>query len=597
MRWISGISLKRRLFLLVAAAFIPVAVLVVFVAEEQKSLETEAILHKTLMIARAAANVENEQLGATGNLLAAIAEALSLADHHWIQVSGMLTRLRSQVEGHADFGVLSKAGLLLAGSEPPPGKRPDFRDRSWFTACLERKELTIGPYRGDHIGGDSVLYVARPVLDSQGQVREVVFAALDLDWVNRNIFRQLTQLPKGSRLTLVDESRGMLRYDVDTGRWSVPDHFAPSLRRHILQRRVGTLRAVDENRVRRIYAFAPLASAFRDRQITVVLEVPQRIALAASNRIFIRNVALLLTSALMALLSIWWVGDVLILRRVRAMVSASRRLASGDLAARIGKSGARDELSHLTEVFNEMAASLQIRLEREARVLASLERSREQLRMLAAHQQGVREEERIRIARELHDRFGQALTLLKMDLSWLKKRAGLDAPEALQKMNTMSEVIDDALTILHAVTSELRPGILDDFGLAAAIEWQIEEFRNRSGISCQMETSGFEPVLSKDLATALFRIFQETLTNILRHAEADRVAVRLEAVDGRLQLRVEDNGRGITEAQINDPQSYGLLGMRERLHPWNGRVSFEGRPGKGTAVTVRLPMPSKGASP
>jgi signal transduction histidine kinase len=184
-----------------------------------------------------------------------------------------------------------------------------------------------------------------------------------------------------------------------------------------------------------------------------------------------------------------------------------------------------------------------------------------------------------------------------MDLSWLKKRAGLDAPEALQKMNTMSEVIDDALTILHAVTSELRPGILDDFGLAAAIEWQIEEFRNRSGISCQMETSGFEPVLSKDLATALFRIFQETLTNILRHAEADRVAVRLEAVDGRLQLRVEDNGRGITEAQINDPQSYGLLGMRERLHPWNGRVSFEGRPGKGTAVTVRLPMPSKGASP
>jgi signal transduction histidine kinase len=312
---------------------------------------------------------------------------------------------------------------------------------------------------------------------------------------------------------------------------------------------------------------------------------------------FIRNVALLLTSALMALLSIWWVGDVVIFRRVRAMVTASRRLASGDLAARIDRSGARDELSHLTEVFNEMAASLQMRLEREAQVLASLERSREQLRRLAAHQQGVREEERIRIARELHDRFGQALTLLKMDLSWLKKQGVKESSQVLQKMNAMFEVIDEAMRNLHMVTSELRPGILDDFGLAAAIEWQIEEFRTRSGISCRLETGGFEPPLPKELATALFRIFQETLTNILRHAQADEVAVRLEEVDGELTLQIRDNGRGITEAQINDPQSYGLLGMRERLHPWNGRVAFEGQPGAGTVVTVQLPMPLKGASP
>jgi signal transduction histidine kinase len=389
----------------------------------------------------------------------------------------------------------------------------------------------------------------------------------------------------------------MLRYDVDGRQWSIPDRFDPSLRQLILQRRVGTLSASDENGVRRIYAFSPLSSALRDRHITVVLEAPRWIALAASNRIFIRNVALLLTSALMALLSIWWVGDVLILRRVRALVTASRRLASGDLAARIGKSGTRDELSHLTGVFDEMAASLQMRLEREAQVLASLERSREQLRRLAAHQQGVREEERIRIARELHDRFGQALTLLKMDLSWLKRQGVLDASQAIQKMNAMSEVIDEALKILHAVTSELRPGILDDFGLAAAIECQIEEFGNRSGIACRMESNGFEPVLPKELATALFRIFQETLTNILRHAGADRVTVRLEATDGQLQLQVEDNGRGITEAQINDPQAYGLLGMQERLHPWNGRVSFEGLPGEGTTVTVRLPMALKGAPP
>jgi signal transduction histidine kinase len=142
----------------------------------------------------------------------------------------------------------------------------------------------------------------------------------------------------------------------------------------------------------------------------------------------------------------------------------------------------------------------------------------------------------------------------------------------------------------------LRPVILDDFGLAAAIEWQVEEFRNRSGIDCRMENSGFEPDLPKNQATALFRIFQETLTNIMRHAQADEVVIRLEECDGELILRIRDNGRGITEAEINDPKSFGLLGMRERLYPWNGCISFEGRHGQGTRVTVRLPMPPKGVS-
>jgi signal transduction histidine kinase len=131
--------------------------------------------------------------------------------------------------------------------------------------------------------------------------------------------------------------------------------------------------------------------------------------------------------------------------------------------------------------------------------------------------------------------------------------------------------------------------------LAAAIEWQVDEFRNRSGIACRLEHDGFEPALPKDRATALFRIFQEILTNILRHARADEVVVLLEAQDADLILQIQDNGRGITEAEIEAPQSFGLLGIRERLYPWNGSVSFSGRPGRGTCVTVRLPMGEKGA--
>jgi signal transduction histidine kinase len=413
--------------------------------------------------------------------------------------------------------------------------------------------------------------------------------------MNRAIIKQLTELPEGSRLTLLDGTRGMLRYDIDTRQWSVPQTFNPTLRREIIDRQSGALSATDENNDERVYAFALLQSFLRNRPVFVVLEVYQSSILAGSRRIFLRNMALLVLSVLIALFFIWWAGNTFILRRISAMVAASRKLAAGDMSARIGKIGAHDELNHLAGVFDEMAASLQKRIEKETQVTASLKRSREQLRSLAAYQNEVREQERIRIAREIHDQLGQSLTLLRMDLSWLKKQLGDKNPTVDEKMDAMFQVLADALENLHTVTTELRPIILDDFGLAAAIEWQVEEFRNRVGIECRMAPTGFEPVLPKDQATALFRIFQETLTNIIRHAQASEVAVRLEARNGDLILQIQDNGRGITAAEIDDPKSFGLLGIRERLYPWNGRVSFEGRPGQGTRVTVRLPMPPEGA--
>jgi signal transduction histidine kinase len=325
-----------------------------------------------------------------------------------------------------------------------------------------------------------------------------------------------------------------------------------------------------------------------------VLEIPKVLALAASRRIFARNVALLVVSALIAVLSIWWASDVFILRRVRAMVRASRQLAAGDLSARIGKIGVRDELSHLAGVFDEMAASLQERIAREAQVMASLEQSREQLRNLAAYQQEVREQEKIRIAREVHDQLGQSLTIMSMDLTWIKKHLSNRSSKIDEKISGMFNVIEDALERLHTVTAELRPVILDDFGLAAAIEWQVEEYSKRIGIECRMEPTGFEPDLPKGQATAIFRIFQEILTNIMRHAQAKEVVVKMEAGNGDLILQVRDDGRGITESEVNDPKAFGLLGIRERLYPFGGQVTFDGRPGLGTLVTVRLPISPKG---
>jgi len=276
--------------------------------------------------------------------------------------------------------------------------------------------------------------------------------------------------------------------------------------------------------------------------------------------------------------------------------STKIQLAAGDFQVRIGQIGSRDELSHLAEVFDEMAQTLHLRIEREEQAKASLKQSREQLRQLSTYQNDVREQERIRIAREIHDQFGQLLTILKMDLAWMRRHLSTVGSAVDEKLEAMLRLIVEAMDNLHDVTSELRPVILDDFGLAAAIEWQAETFRRRSGIGCRLQNNGYEPELNKDQATALFRIFQELLTNIIRHAEADDVIVRLEKHDGELMLQVVDNGRGITDDESNSPHAFGLLGIRERLYPLGGRIAFEGWPDRGTRVTIYLPLNQKGVS-
>ena len=593
MKEFHGLSLKTRLYLVVLAAFIPVSFLIFYFAEEQKAIETEAIMQKAVLLARAAANEENQHLESTRNLLVAVADAFLISDDQTERLSSLMTHLVRQSEEYADFGIVDLKGRLLVSGNPLETGR-DESGKPWFKDRQMNEELAIGPYHGEHIKNEPVLYFSLPVTNGKQQLIGTAFAAVNLNWMNRTLFNRIAGLPRGSQLILLDESQGMLSYDVDAGQWSTPASLTPEVLHEISRRSSGTLNMADENDVMWIYAYAPLVNSFRKRQVSIVLKIPREVALSASDRIFTRNVILLVLSALMAVLAIWWASDVFVLRGIRALVWASRELAASDLGARVGKVGFRDELSHLAGVFDEMASSLQVRVEREEKVMASLQQSREQFRRLAAYQQEVREQERIRIAREIHDQFGQSLTILKMDLSWLKKQLPDKSVRVEQKMNAMAGVIDEAQKDLHAMTAELRPAILDDFGLAAAMEWQIDELRNHSTIDFQMEKISAEPELPKDQATALFRIFQEILTNIMRHAKADEAVVRLEVRDEELILQVRDNGRGITENEINDPRSFGLLGIRERLHPWKGRVVIEGKPGLGTCVTIYLPMPMKG---
>jgi PAS domain S-box-containing protein len=219
-----------------------------------------------------------------------------------------------------------------------------------------------------------------------------------------------------------------------------------------------------------------------------------------------------------------------------------------------------------------------------------LRASSEQLRNLAAHLLSVREEERARISREVHDELGQSLTAVKMDLAWLAGRLPQRNGPMLERIRATRQLADSIIQSIRRISTELRPAVLD-LGLAAAVEWQVQEFQARSGIQCTVRLLAREEVAS-NASTAMFRIFQETLTNVARHAKATRAEVVLQKQRDRLVLLIRDNGRGFDQADPSLSKSLGLLGMRERAAILGGKVNISSAPGKGTTVSAWIPLPS-----
>ena len=217
--------------------------------------------------------------------------------------------------------------------------------------------------------------------------------------------------------------------------------------------------------------------------------------------------------------------------------------------------------------------------------------SREPLLVLAGKLEEAREEERKAIVREIHDELGQALTCLKMDCSLLSRKLRDDQKDLLEMVNSMMQIIDCNIQFIRDVSSQLRPGILDDFGLLPAIQWQLQSLHLRTGIKHTTDSNMNGKDLDPKIQTALFRVFQEALTNIMRHAEATEVRVELKQdSENGLRMRVDDNGKGIPESAVHNAKSLGILGMRERINLLGGHFRIQGKPGKGTSIQVSIPI-------
>lgn len=269
------------------------------------------------------------------------------------------------------------------------------------------------------------------------------------------------------------------------------------------------------------------------------------------------------------------------------------RIVTRDGQVRWVRDSARPELDDHGRVVRIYGAAQDITERREVEQQlrkneCRLRRSEERLRRLTTHMENALEAERARISRRIHDELGQTLTALRFDVHWLKARLKRSSPEVQAKLDAMLAHIDEAIRQVQQIASELRPQLLDDLGLPAAIEWSVKQFAERTGLEYELTIEPDEISIPPACATDLYRILQEALTNVARHAQATRVEVRLVREGDGLTLSICDNGRGITPEEMKNPNALGIIGMRERAARWGGQFHIAGEPGKGTVVSVHI---------
>ena len=219
--------------------------------------------------------------------------------------------------------------------------------------------------------------------------------------------------------------------------------------------------------------------------------------------------------------------------------------------------------------------------------------SKEKFRRLSNQIQSIREDEKSRIAKEVHDQLGQTLTALKIDIAQLEKNIPSELSELKSRTSSITNIVDETIKNVQQISMELRPPILDAFGICEAISWQANEYNKKLGMQFDLNCLQEHIDLEKDLQTALFRIFQESMTNVIRHANATQVQVGMNYDNKNLIFEVADNGIGLNKEDVESPESLGLIGMRERVYPWGGQVEFKGLPGKGTKIIITIPLSLK----
>jgi PAS domain S-box-containing protein len=704
-------GLRFRLVLLVALASLPPVVLTLHIARQDRQRQTAALRQRSQDMVNLAARKEDEMIAGTRQLLRAVAESSQVQSARWGDCTKLLRTLFADYPRYANLGVIKSNGDVTA-SAVPLAEPVNLADRSFFQGALSTRDLSIGDYEVGRISGKASFNLGYPVSDPSGKVQAVVFAALDLDWVNRSDYALQKLLLEGATWTKID-GRGTILVRYPGAEKSLVGEPLPekALLKSFLTRKNGVMEVVDPKGISVFYDFTSTRSALVAGDVVSILSIPQKVLFAEPDRMVMRN---LTSVGIVAglVLGIGWIGSrYLVLRPIQALVNFTARLGAGDYGACAGLPRSRDELRQLTRAFHQMAEALQHReaelrhseerfrklvqnstdvtgitdknglilyrspnllttlgyevadvlgksifdyfwpedLPRAQRRLAELAKasgetqrdeyrlrhqdgscrfiesissnhledpaiggivfnyrditkrkraegrlkeSRQRLQVLSRRLVEVQETERRHIARELHDEVGQALTAAEMNLQTLLDSPGVDA--LAPRLKQSLELVDRVLEQVHDLSLNLRPSMLDDFGLEPALRWYTNRQAALAGLQAEIRAEPMEQRLDPMVETECFRVAQEALTNVVKHAKAHTVTVELSQNGEQLHLSVRDDGVGFDVASVRVQAvrgaSLGLLSMEERAALAGGGLQYHSTPGQGTEVHAWFPL-------
>jgi len=704
-------GLRFRLALLVVLASLPPVVVTLHIARQDRDRQKVVLRQRSQDMVKLAARKEDEMIAGTRQLLRAMAESSQVKLGRGAGCTQLVRTLFADYPRYANLGVIKPNGDVLA-SALPLAQALNVADRSFFQRALSTRDLSIGDYQVGRVSGKPSFSLGYPAFDSSGRIQAVVFAALDLDWVNESDYAIQKLLPVGATWTKIDGNGTILvRYpEQDKGLVGKPLP-EKSLLKAFLTQKNGVMEVVDPSGISVFYDFTSSRSALVAGDVISILGIPRKVLFAGPDRMMMTNLTCVGIVAGLVLVVGWIGARYLVLRPIQALVNFTARLGAGDQSARAGLPRARDELRQLVRAFDQMAEALQHRetelrqseerfralvqnstdvtgitdkdgliLYRSPNLLTTLgyevadvlgtnifdyfwtedrpraqrrlaeltkasgdtqrdeyrlrhkdgscrfiesissnhlddpaiggivfnyrditkrteaegklKESRQRLQVLSRRLVEVQETERRHLARELHDEIGQALTAAEMNLQAVLESPGTE--ELTPRLRESLELVDRVLKQVHDLSLNLRPAMLDDLGLEPALRWYAKRQAALAGLKAEIRSEPMERRLDPMIETECFRVAQEALTNVVKHAKAHALTVELSQNGEQLHLSVRDDGVGFDVARVREQAvqgaSLGLLSMEERAALAGGGLQYHATPGHGTEVHAWFPL-------
>ncbi len=567
-------TLRGRLVLLVCLATLPAVLFTLYMAEGERTATLKRHEDEGQQILRTISRDHLYQIAGAKSLLQWLADKLENDESiSFLRDANYLNAFLSGYPQLGNIAVLEPNGNVYASARPLTEPINMFNYEA-IQRALKSHEIETGGYAIGPIVKRPLLHLSKAVRDKRGNVRWVVFVALDLEYLSK--LCEQAQLPGEQVLLIVDRDGTVLAH-------SKAEHSTE----YATGKRVREL-AEHENSQGGDQVRQPGAIVFKQTPLQVpglslAVSIPTKRIHAEANASFIRMTTILSLLTLSTVASVVFLEEFSLLRSLRYLSTCTRRFGDGDYSVRMKIPRGYGELERMADVFNTMAEQL---AQRHQEIIAS----NAHFDKLTRHLQIARESECLRIARDLHDEVGQVLTSIKLDLSCFQPHCTQkDTLPCENHVDLIKTKLDDLISFIRTIASDLRPPVLDRMGLVKAIQLLARTIERQSDLMIEVEAQVEEPL---DWLTSItvYRIVQESLTNVVRHAQATEATVRLSTDGSHIQLKVQDNGKGFVEPQSNEREALGILGMRERTRLINGTFLIYSGIGRGTTVEASIPQ-------